>query len=100
MSFDDILGTSKKKRKVIKTEKKPKNDALRYFTDTQKDVIWDQQNGKCAGTSCEHSILEKSYVKFHHKKGWADKGQTVIENGQAVCSDCHDPGHTKPSKEK
>ncbi len=75
------LGKSSKKESI--------RDTRRVFTQTQKNHIWDQQNGKCAGTDCNHSQLKQSYVRYDHKKGWADKGQTVSENGQALCSNCH-----------
>jgi len=65
---------------------KKKRDSRRSFTRTQKNEIWAQQNGKCA--KC-HSRLDPRTVEYDHKKGWADRGKTVITNGQALCANCH-----------
>ena len=95
--FEDPF-TSKKRRKksnnlfgecltfgVHPTPEK-KRDTRRAFTRTQKNEIWAQQNGNCA--KC-HDPLDPRAVEYDHKKGWADRGKTVVINGQALCSNCH-----------
>lgn len=67
-------------------KKTTERDTRRSFTKTQKNQIWAQQNGKCA--KCKKS-LDPRTVEYDHKKGWADKGQTVVVNGQALCANCH-----------
>lgn len=66
--------------------KKAGRDSRRTFTRTQKNEIWAQQNGKCA--KCKNQ-LDPRATEYDHKKGWADKGQTVTVNGQALCANCH-----------
>ena len=41
---------------------------------------------KCA--KC-HKPLDPRAKHFHHIKGWADGGPTLIKNGAAVCPTCH-----------
>ncbi len=64
----------------------PSRDKRRTFTRTQKNEILYQQNNKCA--QCRNP-LDPRAVQFDHKKGWADKGRTITQNGRALCSNCH-----------
>ena len=75
----DFFGTSRQ-------NSKKQRDKRRAFTKTQKNEIWAQQNGKCA--SCKKK-LDPRTVEYDHKKGWADRGKTVVVNGQALCPHCH-----------
>jgi hypothetical protein len=66
-----------------------KRDSKRAFSQTQKNQILKQQNGKCAGKWCKHGKLDPTATHFHHIKGWADGGETKVKNGAAVCPNCH-----------
>ncbi len=61
-------------------------DKRRSFTQSQKNEILYQQNGKCA--KC-HKRLDPRDIEFDHKKPWADKGRTITQNGRALCGSCH-----------
>lgn len=67
-------------------EAKKKRDSRRSFTQTQKNAIWSQQNGKCA--RCK-SKLDPIYTEYDHGKEWADGGKTTVKNGRALCANCH-----------
>jgi 5-methylcytosine-specific restriction endonuclease McrA len=62
-------------------------DTRRTFNKTQQDKIVAVQKNKCAGCG---EILDRRATRFHHKKAWAEKGRTTVENGVALCSKCHD----------
>jgi len=89
----------------------PKRDNRRAFTQTQKNAILYQQNGKCAGTECKHGKLDPRITHFHHIEPWAAGGRTITENGVALCLICHGlighkerlakiDGSSKPKKTK
>ncbi len=61
-------------------------DSRRTFTQTQKNEILVQQDYKCA--KC-HTRLDVRIAEYHHIKGWAAQGRTVIRNGAALCPNCH-----------
>jgi hypothetical protein len=77
-------------------------DPRRYFTEKQKDEIYERQGGRCA--NCPR-IFTRRYPgrhgkdnperwegwppNFDHIKDWADGGRTVVENGEALCRHCH-----------
>jgi nitrate/TMAO reductase-like tetraheme cytochrome c subunit len=61
-------------------------DKRRTFTQTQKHEILHQQNYRCA--ICKKK-LDPRAMDFDHKKAWADEGRTVIQNGRALCKNCH-----------
>ena len=61
-------------------------DTRRSFTETQKNEILHQQDGKCA--RC-HKRLDPRAKHFHHAKPWASGGRTKTANGKAVCPTCH-----------
>lgn len=63
-----------------------KRDKRRSFTATQKKQILAQQDFKCK--KC-HKKLGVSY-HFHHTKPWSSGGKTIVKNGIALCSDCHE----------
>jgi hypothetical protein len=70
-------------------ETKPKRDKRRAFTQSQKNEIWAQQDGKCAGASCNHHKLDPRTVEYDHKKPWSSGGRTITLNGRALCANCH-----------
>lgn len=91
---DAIFGTPK-----MRTVKNPLNislpsihpsqtrkDSRRSFTQTQKNAILVQQNGKCA--MC-YRKLDPIVAEYDHKKSWASGGKTIIKNGRALCANCH-----------
>lgn len=67
---------------------KNERDSRRTFTRTQKNEIWAQQDGMCAGSGC-HKKLDPRTVEYDHGKEWSAGGRTTIKNGRALCADCH-----------
>lgn len=65
-------------------------DKRRSFTQSQKNQIRYQQNDKCA--IC-HKPLDPRTTHYDHKKAWADKGRTVVQNGRALHAECHSIKH-------
>lgn len=61
-------------------------DSRRIFASRQKNEILAQQNNKCA--VC-HNPLDPRTKQFDHKKPWADRGKTIVQNGRALCPNCH-----------
>lgn len=61
----------------------------RSFSKTQKDAIYEEQQGLCAGEWCGHSSVDRRIVEYHHVEEWAEEGKTNIQNGIAVCPNCH-----------
>lgn len=64
----------------------PDRDYRRCFTHTQQCVIWERQQGLCG--ECGNK-LDLRTVIYHHIKPWSQGGKTVIENGLALCPNCH-----------
>jgi transcription elongation factor Elf1 len=66
---------------------KNKRDSRRNFTKSQQKKIFDKQKDhRCA--ICGEK-LELSSTHYHHKKPWAKGGKTTVQNGIAVCANCH-----------
>jgi len=61
-------------------------DPRRFFTVAQKRMILARQSGKCA--ICKKK-LDRRYTQYDHKIEWADGGPTEVNNGQALCANCH-----------
>ena len=80
--------------------KKLKKDTRRAFTKTQKNEIWAQQDGLCAGSSCGHKRLDPRTVEYHHGRAWSNGGKTMVKNGQALCSECHKLKHHRQRLKK
>ncbi|MEI7432730.1 MAG: HNH endonuclease signature motif containing protein [Methanomicrobiales archaeon] len=64
-------------------------DKQRIFTNVQQKEILYQQNNLCAGEYCKYKPLDLRIVQYHHAEGWAARGRTKIQNGIAVCPNCH-----------
>ncbi len=75
-------------------KKQTKRDSRRRFTENQQKHILSQQNGRCA--ICKER-LDPLITEYDHIRPWADKGKTIIENGAALCRNCHGK---KTSKEQ
>ena len=82
MDIGKVLGTNP--NLLGKAERS--KDSRRSFTKTQKNEIWERQNGRCA--KCPKK-LDTRTVEYDHIKPWADKGKTILENGEALCANCH-----------
>ena len=63
-------------------KKKPK----KRITQSIKNKIWDDQNGKCA--RC-YKQLSPSTTEYHHIKHHSKGGTVDIENMSALCVSCH-----------
>jgi hypothetical protein len=59
------------------------------FTKVQQKEILYQQNNLCAGEFCKYKPLDLRIVQFHPAEGWIARGRTKIQNGIAVCPNCH-----------
>lgn len=57
----------------------------RTFNDTEKKGILSRQGYVCATCSNDDWGL----FEFHHKKLFSEGGETVVENGVALCPICH-----------
>lgn len=64
-----------------------RKDSRRSFVSTQRKRILYQQDSKCA--RC-HKKLDPRATHFHHAKPWSSGGRTIVENGRAVCANCHE----------
>jgi len=68
------------------SKKKTDRDTRRSFTQSQKNEIWDKQEGMCA--KCEET-LKRAGTHYDHKIPWEKGGKTEVKNGQALCATCH-----------
>ena len=64
---------------------------------SEKNEIWDRQNGRC--WKCKHR-LELSSVQYHHIKHKSDGGDDSLRNIRAVCANCHSKIHNKDNLRK
>lgn len=62
-----------------------KKEEPRTFSDYQKKEILKRQGYTCA--TCPDN--DWRLFEFHHKKAYAEGGETSINNGCALCSKCH-----------
>ena len=64
----------------------PLKDPKRNFDEAQRQVIYRKDRGICqkCGKKCEWNDYEAD-----HRIPWNRGGQTVIENGQVLCSSCN-----------
>lgn len=80
-------------------------DKTRAFKTSQKNHIYDEQEGKCSmcGEKTPRSIMH-----FHHEKAYAKGGKTITSNAKGLCPNCHAKVHhkervkeaDKPNKER
>lgn len=64
----------------------PDRDSRRNFTHTQQVEMMERQGGKCE--DCRRNLSLRTVV-FHHVIPWHEGGKTVVENGVALCPNCH-----------
>ena len=64
----------------------PKHLAHRQFPDNIKHKVYETQKGKCQ--ICKNSF-ELAEMEADHKKAWFDNGETITENCQMLCRECH-----------
>jgi len=57
----------------------------RFFSDSQKQDMFNRCFGRCEG--CMDNLPNGWHA--HHIKQYSDGGETDIENGMALCPDCH-----------
>lgn len=61
---------------------------LRQFSDHQKTIMYERQNGicpMCKGTANENKKWDISEMDGDHIISWSKGGKTVLENGQMLC---------------
>lgn len=66
--------------------KEVERDTRRSFSQSQRNDIWDKQNGKCA--RCKNP-LKRASTHYDHITPWERGGRTEVKNGQALCANCH-----------
>ena len=64
----------------------------RAFSDRQQKQAYDHQKGKCARCGRAFALKE---LEGHHKKAFADGGETIIENCLMLCKNCHIDYHAE-----
>ena len=64
----------------------------RAFSDRQQKQAYDHQKGKCARCGRAFALKE---LEGHHKKAFADGGETTIENCLMLCKNCHIDYHAE-----
>ena len=64
----------------------------RAFSDRQQKQAYERQKGKCARCHKPFALKE---MEGHHKKAFADGGETTIENCIMLCKDCHIDYHAE-----
>jgi len=66
-----------------------RSDDVRDFSTDQKNILWDEQNGKCKKCACDLTQSDVEQRADHivpHKLN----GPTIVENGQLLCHDCNE----------
>ena len=92
--------SKKKKQKPLidlgfgSQKKEIKRDSRRTFTRTQQKELISRQENKC--NLCKKE-LSTDNVDYDHIIPWEDRGKTTLNNGQAICLECH---RKKTRKEK
>lgn len=71
---------------MITSSSMSKLDEKRFFTDEEKELVWIEQDGKCA--ICEEKTPLKG-SQGDHKEEWILGNQTNLDNLQVLCPDCH-----------
>jgi len=66
-------------------------DSRRIFTESDKQGIMLRQKGNCH--DCGKPFPDGATAEFHHVVPHSQGGATEIENGIAVCRDCHGVRH-------
>ena len=88
----DIFGNKIKKNNSLglnsiwQSPKSNKKDHKRQISKSEKNEVWERQNGKCA--RC-HKQLIPSATQYDHIKPYAKGGETDTSNIQALCANCH-----------
>ena len=76
-------------------EQGPRRDPRRLFSANQRTHIADRQHHACA--ECGNDLPEVFHV--HHVVPWSEGGRTDIDNGVAVCINCHLTAPTRQLEE-
>ena len=84
MIDDDVTNKSGIYSYVLTRDEKYLN--IRSFTDSQKLVAYEKQNGICP--IC-HNHFEFKNMEGDHITPWSEGGKTTQENCQMLCKDCN-----------
>jgi 5-methylcytosine-specific restriction endonuclease McrA len=97
----DYFGLTKKEKEFLYGTKKKQpgdnKDSRRSFTQSQKNEICDRQKNRCA--KCKAHLL-KAATHYDHIKPYSKNGKTEVNNGQALCSNCHSVKSNKDQLKK
>lgn len=66
------------------------NDPKRQFNLTERQQIFVNADGKCQKCGCE--LVDNNW-HAHHITYHSDGGQTKVDNGEALCNECHQFKH-------
>jgi len=84
MADDDVTKKKGVYQYVLTGKEKYLN--IRSFTDTQKRVLFERQNGICPACSESFDIDE---MEADHITPWSQGGKTELSNGQMLCKECN-----------
>ena len=64
---------------------------IRLFSDREKRVAYEKQNGKCANPKCEQpdKVWDYDEMEGDHIVPWSKGGKTVQDNCQMLCKKCN-----------
>ena len=64
---------------------------IRLFTDREKRVAYEKQNGICANSKCEQpdKVWDYEEMEGDHIVPWSKGGKTIQENCQMLCKKCN-----------
>ena len=66
-----------------------RSEDVRDFSSDQKNILWEEQDGKCKKCKCDLDETDVERRADHivpHKLN----GPTIVENGQLLCHDCNE----------
>jgi len=63
-------------------------DGQRLFDALEKEVIWIRDGRKCKNPDCGRLVVFRE-AHIHHVQEHVAGGETTLENGILICSDCH-----------
>ncbi len=73
---------------------KPKRQSI---AKSQKDIVWDNQKGKCF--FCPKKLCP-SFTHYDHIKEVHRGGKSITKNLRALCADCHSKRHKEDQARK
>lgn len=82
---DEEVG-NKKGIYIYVLNKKEKHLNLRVFSEKDKQIMFERQNGICPSCNKKYEFKQ---MQGDHIIPWSQNGKTTIDNGQMLCADCN-----------